>query len=130
MIARGSLQLLSQPGIDNLQIGGCVSVEHDVLRSLRLGSVDASTDHDLIMAEQGVEHIGRLTDMDYGTAEGAKVRSLRNPRNCRRQLDKSIADSHRGGFGAIGDLQLGKEIGNVGLHGAGSDEEGIGDFAI
>ena len=126
----GGFQILCQPGIVNLKVGGYVSAEHDVLRSHRFESIDGSTDHDLIMAERSSEHIGRLTDVDYGIARGVEPGGLRNTRNGRRQLDKLFADGNRGGLGAIGDLQFGEEIGDMGLNGAGSDEEGIGDLAI
>ena len=126
----GGFQILCQPGIVNLKVGGYVSAEHDVLRSHRFESIDGSTDHDLIMAERSPTHIGRLTDVDYGIAKGAEARDLRNTRNRCPQLDKLFADGNRGRFGAIGNLQLGEEIGDMGLDGAGSDEESVGDLAI
>ena len=44
--------------------------------------------------------------------------------------DEPFAGSQGGGLGAIVDDQLGNEIGDVGLHGAGTDEERLCDFAV
>ena len=46
------------------------------------------------------------------------------------ELDEVFASGEGGGFGPVADAELGDQVGDVGLDGAGADEEGFGDFAV
>jgi hypothetical protein len=44
--------------------------------------------------------------------------------------DETVPDSFGGGFSSGSDIQLGEDVGDVGLGGAGAYEEGASDLAV
>ena len=74
-----------------------------------------------------------IAERDYGirgAGEGSGISVNSAVTENRSRSDEPPAHRDGGGLGAGIDAELGEEVGDVGLHGAGADEERFGDLPV
>ena len=98
-----------------------------------LGPLPGHPEHNPIMSRGQSGHIVKIAEADYGihlTGEDGGASVIPADYGDLVRLDEAAAHRNDRCFGPSIDAELGKEVGDVGLHGAGADEECCGDLFV